>query len=496
MGGGSSVHDPNSKSAEVKLICNDTSDSNSSPQQSTVKDDKQIEIKNDEGKISAKTPSVPATGGKPGLSRASSWSTSRPIQAPFVIVKNKSSKNLLNSINEDQINEKIVKIDDFLTDLHNSECSVRSDDSAKSNTSFRTRRLTYGISLEHELQQVSLVAMKQRTSIFSSAEIGVVQVSELPFRGDVMGTYSCHGIEPSLYEEDMITQKINQDRGVVVHPFNASEDEALFSVIDGHGGQGDKVSEFVMRQLVMSLEEDQRLRSDPVSAMTDAYVLTNKALLATDIECMTSGCTCVTVYMNMIQRKMWVANVGDSRAVMAYKDSDGSIKATDLSTDHKPDNKLEQERITKMGGYVCPPPEPGLSARVYLDPGFRRVGLAMSRSLGDYAVKGVGVIAEPEVQCFDMLPEEGKQQFIIMASDGVWEFISSQEAVDIVQASLRSQRLTTSSRDLNETAEESDVTVYKACQTLIEEATKRWEVEEGDYRDDITAVVVRFPIFC
>lgn len=44
-------------------------------------------------------------------------------------------------------------------------------------------------------------------------------------------------------------------------------------------------------------------------------------------------------------------------------------------------------RITKAGGFVSPPPEPGLSARVWLDAEFTQVGLAMARSIGDHAVK-------------------------------------------------------------------------------------------------------------
>jgi serine/threonine protein phosphatase PrpC len=42
---------------------------------------------------------------------------------------------------------------------------------------------------------------------------------------------------------------------------------------------------------------------------------------------------------------------------------------------------------------------------------------------GDHAVKAVGVIPEPEVKIFDLDPFD---QFMIMASDGVWEFITSQ----------------------------------------------------------------------
>lgn len=65
---------------------------------------------------------------------------------------------------------------------------------------------------------------------------------------------------------------------------------------------------------------------------------------------------------------------------------------------------------------------------------------------------------------------------MILASDGVWEFIYSQEAVDIVAKSLK-----------------EGMNVTEACQELIQQAAQRWAEEEGDYRDDITAVVIRFP---
>jgi serine/threonine protein phosphatase PrpC len=79
---------------------------------------------------------------------------------------------------------------------------------------------------------------------------------------------------------------------------------------------------------------------------------------------------------------MFVANAGDSRAVMACSDGQGNLVAKNLTRDHKPDDPEEQERIEKWGGYVCPPYEEGLSARVYLDPHFTMIGLAMSRSIG------------------------------------------------------------------------------------------------------------------
>ncbi len=58
----------------------------------------------------------------------------------------------------------------------------------------------------------------------------------------------------------------------------------------------------------------------------------------------------------------------------------------------------------------------------------------MARSLGDQAVKPIGVIANPEVVERDI--DLKKDQFVIMASDGVWEFLSSEEVIDLIEASL------------------------------------------------------------
>ena len=83
----------------------------------------------------------------------------------------------------------------------------------------------------------------------------------------------------------------------------------------------------------------------------------------------------------MVSTKLYVANAGDSRVVMAV-DENGTIKAKNLSRDHKPDDPEEEARIRQWGGFVSPAPEPGLTARVYLDPEFTMIGLAMSRSIG------------------------------------------------------------------------------------------------------------------
>mmetsp|Transcript_36196 Transcript_36196/g.63494 ORF Transcript_36196/g.63494 Transcript_36196/m.63494 type:complete len:205 (+) Transcript_36196:525-1139(+) len=183
--------------------------------------------------------------------------------------------------------------------------------------------------------------------------------------------------------------------------------------------------------------------------------------------------------------KLYISNCGDSRAVLARctdpktTQKHKTLTTIPLSTDQNPDSPGEQERILTAGGYVSPPPEPGLSARVWLDAQNTQIGLAMARSMGDHAVKGVGVIAEPVVETH-VLEEE--DEFVILATDGVWEFISSEDAVEIVGRHLYND---------DGDGDDGGGGASVACEALIKAATEKWHEYEGSYRDDITAIVIR-----
>lgn len=95
-------------------------------------------------------------------------------------------------------------------------------------------------------------------------------------------------------------------------------------------------------------------------------------------------------------------------------------------------------------------------------------GLAMSRSLGDSLAASVGVTGEPEIFVTGLTPND---DFIVLASDGVWEFMTNEEVVEIVSRFWESKD------------------PLGACDALIEEATRRWR-QEDDVIDDTTALVV------
>ena len=92
----------------------------------------------------------------------------------------------------------------------------------------------------------------------------------------------------------------------------------------------------------------------------------------------------------------------------------------------------------------------------------------MSRSFGDEVAHSVGVIAKPEILEYEFSEED---KFIILASDGIWEFINSDECVNLIKDFYLKKDLT------------------GALKFLYKEASKRWIMNE-EVIDDITAVLV------
>jgi len=186
----------------------------------------------------------------------------------------------------------------------------------------------------------------------------------------------------------------------------------------------------------------------------------------------TCGCTSIIVYLK--GDTLWSACSGDSRAVMGGT-LKGRVVATDLSEDCKPDTPSEMRRIEAAGGVVSA--ATGVRpSRVWAN---GKIGLAMSRSIGDGECKKYGVIADPDVKQFRVRPAPEDEptadgdRFLIVASDGVWEFITSLEACEMIASLPRS--------------------ASQACAKLVQEAALRWKENEGNYRDDITAIVAYLP---
>lgn len=127
----------------------------------------------------------------------------------------------------------------------------------------------------------------------------------------------------------------------------------------------------------------------------------------------------------------YVANVGDSRAIMSV---DGGDKILMLSKDHKPEDEEETRRVEENGGQIyqnksyVPDPSPDNASGVQMIIGPHRVfpgRLSVSRTLGDIEAKDPRyggnpncVVATPDIKCFKI---KSNYDFIILGCDGVFE---------------------------------------------------------------------------
>ena len=272
------------------------------------------------------------------------------------------------------------------------------------------------------------------------------------------------------------TRKTNQDSYLVDAPRSG---ELLIGVFDGHGEHGHHVSQQCKTQFADMLRTASQSHPNLQSATTAAYVEQDHACTLA-LDCSQSGTTAVTCHLQgdelSGQVTITTAWAGDSRAVLAQVKPCGGVVTRDLSVDQKPERPDEKARIEKFGGVCEPvfdvrqlverlagrptdsgPGQPRSPPRRSLHPkqlkpeatrdrvspllhqerglpcGPMRVwylaqvapGLAMSRSIGDAVGAMVGVTAEPEVSQVVLGPEAS---FVLVCSDGIWEFLESRGA--------------------------------------------------------------------
>lgn len=269
--------------------------------------------------------------------------------------------------------------------------------------------------------------------------------------------------------------KTNQDSYIIHINFADQQDSYLFGVCDGHGVYGGEVSSFIKQRLPQILSSEPNIHINPKKALSTSINKTNEELIKSSLDTKFSGSTLNIV---LIQgRNLYCANVGDSRSLLARRiieNEEKGIKkwmSIPLSRDHKPDNIEENKRILAWGGrvqaYQDEDGNPAGPARVWLK-SQDLPGLAMSRALGDTVAASVGVICEAEIVSLALTPAD---KFIVLGSDGVFEFIPNEEIVKLVLPSLQI------------------FDCEGACERVVQESTKRWKSEE-EVIDDITCVCV------
>ncbi|OAF70608.1 hypothetical protein A3Q56_01635 [Intoshia linei] len=178
-----------------------------------------------------------------------------------------------------------------------------------------------------------------------------------------------------------------------------------------------------------------------------------------------SGCTAVVALLSFEHKTISVINIGDSRCVLCR---DG--KAMDLSVDHKPEDTIERSRIEKAGGCVT-------------EDGRVNGGLNLSRAFGDHTYKinkslsheDQMITPKPDVKTVKLVKED---EFMIIACDGIWNVMTSEEIISFV-----SERL----NDKNNKMSINDI-----ISAVFDKCISPDTLGDGSGCDNMTCIIVQF----
>lgn len=351
----------------------------------------------------------------------------------------------------------------------------------------------------------------RRKSVSLAAGSTQEQPKSIQGVGNSIGFFSNHGVEKSKaffgLGTGRVGPKVNQDCVFVTPGLCGREDTWLFAVYDGNGPMGEVIAEATGTAVTQDLEGNPEALfvSDP-STFVKATFATVNAKICEKKEASKSGTTATTVMLK--GAKVLCANVGDTRALRLQAGEKGAWTIQRLTSAHKPDDTDERKRIEAAGGFVFSDSKDYGAARVFntANPLEQMVawasmlshsssdgvhaggltgmdkmdmskmgkpwpGLAMSRVFGHSGVTSIGIIAEPDIVQYEMTSSD---KAIVICSDGVWDFVTDEEACDIVKK------------------HSPDATA--ACKELVELASQRWTEDDPTYRDDISAIVVYVPL--
>jgi len=304
---------------------------------------------------------------------------------------------------------------------------------------------------------------------------------------DPTGILKNYGILTLPGKDTSGLQKTNQDSFTFITNINNLKDFNIFGVLDGHGIEGHFVSKFASKyipNLIINNPEIKNIRETELiykilkknnyQIITKAYFDCDIALQKVNFDSKESGCTC-NLIIN-IGNHIICANTGDSRAIVVFdesKDWVNNYKCIPLSIDFKPEMPEEMNRIILNGGEVRQiKNELGEAVgpfRVWKR-GEGYPGLAMSRSIGDLNGKKIGIIPNPGI--IEYLIEE-KSKYIVVCSDGVWEFLNNENVKEIGEKYYV----------------ENNPSGF--CHDLVNTSFSLWE-KNDIVIDDITAVVAFF----
>ena len=256
------------------------------------------------------------------------------------------------------------------------------------------------------------------------------------------------------YNEDRVSIIINMNK-----PQNYNKKywpkTSFFGIYDGHGGS--KCADFLRDSLHKLIFNDENYPENVSEAIKNGFLkaenefLNNYALdPSNNMNIIDRSGSCAVVII-IVDTKIYIANVGDSRGVLSLNNGNQYVVITE---DHKPSNEKEKNRIIQSGGQVYQTQTPisgaendVLNGQILLGPYRVLPGrLSVSRTIGDIEAKGIQfggnpnvVIPYPDIYYYDL--EKDNIDFLILGCDGIYDQITSEEILDCALMILKNREI-------------------------------------------------------
>ena len=283
------------------------------------------------------------------------------------------------------------------------------------------------------------------------------------------------------YNEDRVSIIFNMKKPPNFSSYLQWPKVTFFAIYDGHGGN--TCSDYLRDNLHKLICQSEFFPMNIPKAIQQGFAIAEKkfingyALKDANVKDRSGSCAIITLVIN---GKIYIANCGDSRAVMSINKG---MNYKDITIDHKPNEPKEKKRIEQNGGKVYQSQIPLSKENNHFIVGPYRVvpgRLSVSRTIGDVEAKkekygGLPnvIISEPDIFEYDLTKKN--IDFIVMGCDGIFDQMSSKEVIECAWMVLK---------------EEEKGNIHERCGKAVDLIIKGAMVRKSF--DNVTCLIIMF----
>ena len=442
---------------------------------------------------------------------------------------NKIVNNNENNINEESKNKVIVKVEDNNKENEklNEDNNIPSEHMNYLNDYYSSEEFN-----NHDNRPKNVITMNDIIGTVAKKEININIMNESFnnfFPGKVSTRSYGHIKAYAANTNQGIARDYNEDRVSIIININQPifsktkkpnwPKASYFSIFDGHGGN--KCAEFLRDNLLKLICDNDFFPTDIEKAIKFGFSEADRLFLEIAIKDgkLVDGSGSCGLILLIIENKIYIANVGDSRCVISM--NNGKIRK-DVTRDHKPNYPYEKQRIISNGGKIYQTRTPlnqkiGNNNKNNSDDNFtsneninsnlillgpHRVfpgSLSVSRTIGDAASKisALGgnpkvVISEPDIYCLELGKED--IDFIILGCDEIYDQLTSEDIIECAWKMIDFSKKYNSKENKNnnekDEEEKDEIDLFTTCAHIVDFILKV-SMSRKSF-DNVTCLIVAF----